>query len=792
MARRLPRATTRMVGRDAELAQLGALLDRESAAAICGMAGVGKSRLALAYAEQWAGPTCWVAVAALPDDARAVVGEVCRQLGVAHYDEELAAVIDRERALVVLDDVHLQPSLLEGLRGLRRGRVIATSRARVEGAHVVLEPLAREAAAELCAGLATLYGPGLLFEEAWSASRGNPLLLRQAHIGGVGDRNPLDEVCRQLAGGARALALALALSAAPVAHEVVDARAADELCRRLIAERVDAGYAMHDLIREALLRGASADELEGVRARLIDALRGPAAYAAERMRLLRGRASEIAAILSEVGSELMRAGADDTVLRELEALPPEVMTLRLRLLHARTLCHGLQFRRAYERLVAIDAPTTESALLLGNVATWAGELSHAEAVLGTLAMHDDPATRGRAALGLAWVRINRGTWSAADRLEGAPALYAASLRLCDALLREDCGEGLRAARVLLDGPRPEEPWARLLFPIMLAPMLARAGELEEAERAVAWLEVGQVRERAEIRIARAIIAIERGERLAAIPILRATIRLFERGSFFAGAAWVRTTLARVLYQLGRRREAAALLDELRARCAAHDTRAYDIAIAMAEQQDPLHPAWLDADDEPPAAKRGDAIRAQIRRALRAVASELELPDVEIPESADFALDRACALVGRAARARRHGQRRVAAQHLQQAEAEAAAGEIDAELVAQLYAALDRSTAAVELAIDRERHEVSRGERRLSLATRPALRALLYAFDDREVLSHDELAEALWQTPYDPERHASTLKSHVRRLRVLLGELDLEILPEPGGYRLAPRRIGQGA
>lgn len=775
------------------------MLDREGAVGICGMAGVGKSRLALAYAEQWAGPTCWVAVAALPDDAGAVVGEVCRQLGVAHYDEDLAAVIDRERALVVLDDVHVLPGVLDEVRGLRRGKVIATSRERVALAHVVLEPLDREAAAALCAGLATLYGPGLVFEEAWGLSRGNPLLLRQAHIGGVGDRNPLDDACRQLAGDARGAALALALSAAPVAHDVLRRfgdDAVDELGRRLIAERGESGYAMHDLIREALLRGAPADELDAVRARLIDALRGPAAHAAERMRLLRGRSREIAAILSEAGSELVRAGADDTVLRELEALPPEVMTLRLRLLHARTLCHGLQFRRAYERLVAISEPTVESALLLGNVATWAGELRHAEEVLGALVAHDDPTARARAALGLAWVRVNRGTWSADDAaeaaLDGAPAVYAASLRLCDALLREQHGDGLRAARVLLDGPRPEEPWARLLFPIMLAPMLARAGELDEAARAVAWLEVGQVRERAEIRIARAIIAIERGARLEALPILRATIRLFERGSFFAGAAWVRTALARALYQLGRRREAAAVLDELRARCAAHDTRAYDISIAMAERQDPLHPAWLAEAVAPPPAKRGDAIRDRVRRALRAVARELELPEVEIPADADFALDRACMLVGRAARARRHGQRRVAAQHLQQAEAEAAGGEIDAELVPLLYASLDRATAEVELAIDRERHEVSRGARRLSLATRPALRALLYAFDERAARSHDELAEALWQTPYDPARHASTLKSHVRRLRVLLGELDLEILPEPGGYRLAPRRIGHGA
>ncbi|HEY0191799.1 MAG TPA: hypothetical protein VGC42_11810, partial [Kofleriaceae bacterium] len=604
------------------------------------------------------------------------------------------------------------------------------------------------------------------------------------------------------------LALALALASAPLPSRALvslaataeaGTRAIAALGQRLIAERPGEGdHAMHDLIREALLRTASEAERSAVRARLIIALRAELGrdrdavrHVPELARLLRDRPAELAAVLDDTGVALVLAGADDLVRRELEALPPDAMTPRLRLLHARALCHGLQFRRAYELLAA--APTSDAgALLLGNVATWAGELGHAEAVLAGVAASPDPTQRSRAELGLAWVRINRGTWQPGST--DAPALYAESLRLCDALLREQLADGAQAARVILGhaGPAPREPWARLLFPIMLAPMLARAGELDEAERAVAWLEsAGGERDRAEIRIARAIIAIERGERIEPLAVLRATIRLFDRGSFFAGAAWVRTALARVLYQLGRRREAAAVIAELRARCAAHATVAYDVSIAVAEQQDPLDPAWLAVGDPPPAARRGDAIRHEVRAALAAIADGREdLPALAIPDGPDFALDRACLLVGGAALARRRGQRRVAAQLLQRAAGEAVG--VDPELVTALYAALDRpEVAAGELRIDRGHHTLWRGARTRSLAARPALRTMLYAFADERTgyLSHDALAAALWQTDYDPARHGSTLKSSVRRLRAVLGELGADILPEPGGYRLVTRPRG---
>jgi tetratricopeptide (TPR) repeat protein len=740
----------------------------------------------------------------------------------------------------VLDDLHaLAPAQRELLvaelaRGLDRGRMIATSRELVPMAvgdvdrlHLRLAPLDRAATAELCGELAARLGPGLELERVWEASRGNPFLVRQAHVGIVDAHNPLDDAAASLDGLERAMAVALALAQAPLAQAVLaalapggsdGAPALHALAMRLIAERgADRTYAMHDLVRESVLRGVALEDQHEVRGRLIDALTaalpgaagelvGLATELAHHLRAA-GRFADLAAVLDQLGIQLSRRGADGFVLRELQALPDAVITPSLRVLRARTLCHGLQIRRAYELLSAGCPGDASARLLLGNVATWAGAWDHAEAVLGAIA--DAPAhpakTRTRAELGLAWARVNRGTWSAASmaRLQraGAPPLYLEALRLCDALLRESVADRADAALALIDDleAAPREPWARLVLPMLLALVLARAGELAAAERLVAWAEADLElpRERIEITSTRAIIAIERGERIAGVAALRRSVRLLDRGGFFAGRAWTRTALGRLLYQLGRRREAAAVLDELRALCAAHGTTAYLPGIAAAEQDDPLHPAWLAPRvPPPPPAKRGEAIRHQIRAALRMASGAAgtrpgdEPPPLELPEGADFALDRACLAIAHAVLARRRGQPRRAAQHLRRGVAEASAGGVDAELVPALHDALARPLARAlpgdELVIDLEHHEVTSAGRRLSLASRPVLRALLYAFAERPAhqLSHDEIAHVLWQGRYDPDRHASTLRSNVRRLRAVVRPLGVEIVHEADGYRLA--------
>lgn len=701
---------------DDALARLDDALAHVPVAVIYGLAGTGKSALARAFAARWPDRVAWASSTSLD----ALIREVCRALGSAPCDDvaALADLLDRERALLIVEDLHAfapaerQRLLAEASRELRRGRLLATSCALVpitvddvDRLHLRLEPR---------------------------------------------DPETLRALAPSLEGAARAIAIALALSRLPLPHAVLAAliadaaSALDALTTRLIVDRrADRTCAMHDLVRDAVLRDVPVDEQRAIRERLSDAL---------------------------------QREPDDFVL---EALPDEALPARLRVRHARRLMHRLEVRSAYE-LLAADCPDA-GRLVLGNAAIWLGAWTHAEAIFDALMA--DPEARARAALGRAWVAVNRGTWTSEwiEPLQqlGVSAPYIESLRLCDALLRDAVLEHVDATWTVVEeiAPTLHEPWARRILPVLLGLVLTRAGELAQAQRLLA------TEPTLEFSNARAVLATERGDRIAQLAPLRDAIRKFDDGGFFAGRAWTRTVLARVLYQLGRRREATAVLDEVRALCAAHGTIAYQAGIAAAEREDPLHAAWLGA------ASAGSP-SAKVRDALRAVEPDLE--SIEIPDGPDFALDRACLVLARALRARRLGQHRVAAQHLRRAVDEARAGEVDDDLVPALYDALaspadeEASPADAELIIDRIHHEIASAGRTRSLAARPVLRALLYAFADhpRHQLSNDELADVLWQTAYDPERHASTLKSNLRRLRDVVRELGIDIVREDSAYRLA--------
>src|SRR4029079_19637533 len=66
-----------------------------------------------------------------------------------------------------------------------------------------------------------------------------------------------------------------------------------------------------------------------------------------------------------------------------------------------------------------------------------------------------------------------------------------------------------------------------------------------------------------------------------------------------------------------------------------------------------------------------------------------------------------------------------------------------------------------------------------------LRRLLYAPARRpgSVLGKDELAEAVWDRPYDPVRHDDALKSNILHLRRVLAGTGLVIARGDPGYRL---------
>jgi DNA-binding response OmpR family regulator len=89
-----------------------------------------------------------------------------------------------------------------------------------------------------------------------------------------------------------------------------------------------------------------------------------------------------------------------------------------------------------------------------------------------------------------------------------------------------------------------------------------------------------------------------------------------------------------------------------------------------------------------------------------------------------------------------------------------------------------------LVIDGMHHEVRLDGRRIAFGGRPAIRTLLYAFAaaSSHHLTRTKIARALWGTDYDPLRHDSTIKSSIRRLRVMLAGI-AEVHVGHDGYHL---------
>ena len=224
----LPVPPTRLVGREAEVARLCALLRREEArlVTLTGPGGVGKTRLALAAAEALAGEerfadgVALVELAALRHPAH-VAPAVASVLGIREDGERspaaaLKGALRERRLLLVLDNVeHLLPAaplvaeLLAACRGLT---VLATSRERLHlrgEREVPVSPLAVPEAPDPrrpapLAGLAGVASARLFVERAEEAALG--FALTEANAPAVA------EICRRLDG----LPLAIELAAAQV------------------------------------------------------------------------------------------------------------------------------------------------------------------------------------------------------------------------------------------------------------------------------------------------------------------------------------------------------------------------------------------------------------------------------------------------------------------------------------------------------------------------------------------------------------------------------------------------
>lgn len=799
------------VGRARELDRLASAQGLVAVAVITGVAGVGKSTLARAHAARWPGP---VAVVPLrPGASIALLSEdVHRQLGVARYDlaadddeglAQLWALLDAQGALLVLDELHAWDAerrtavVRSALAGLARGRLLAVSRELValgpedaDRLELRLESLDRAAAASLWQALIALYGPAHDFEAAWQRSRGNPFLLRQAHAGRGDARRPLDSLVDALSPAEHALAMLIAVSQSPLPSAVLattDPAVVPALATRLVVELDgDGHYVLHELFRDQLL---ATGDVAAARRRLVAALSAApdvVLRVQETARQLRALGDEpaIAALIERHAQALVRDGADGVLLHELDALTPEVRTPALERLRARVRCYGLGVRRAYQRLASVvDAgdAAPETRLCLASVATWAGELAQALALFDQLAADPacDAALHERIALGRAWAEATRGA-----RTTIAPHGEHA-LRLYEACLAGRTSEAADLASELIARvpARPPAAWSRSMMPALCGIALAREGWFDEAERALGA--VGPA-ERIEHAWARAVIAGERGERIAAVTALSTLLPVIDRGGLFVGAMWTRVVLIRLHLQLGRRTTAGTLASEARALARRHGSTAFDPAIAQAEREDLC--AFADASG--PASTPAARLRLQLCAALVAACDEHGSPPapLEIPDRVDFALDHATLALAHAVAARRRGQAKRAQAELARATELAARCGADRDLVAQLFDQLcgrDLGRRAEPMQIDATRHELRIGAVCRSLASRVSLRGLLYAFAAAadQQLDRDAIARALWHTSYDPLRHDSSLKSSIRRLRSLLLGTGAAVEAVVDGYRL---------
>lgn len=182
----LPGAFTPLIGREAAIAEVSAALQRAPLVTISGVAGAGKTRLAVAVgretARQWPDGVWFVDLAAV-QEPEAVLHSVARVLGLREAGrkpllERVGDAFREQSMLLLLDNCeHLVSPCAELARELLRtesaSRLLATSRVSlgVAGeALLPLRPLAQPDAVELFVARARVHQPGLVLDAATSAT----------------------------------------------------------------------------------------------------------------------------------------------------------------------------------------------------------------------------------------------------------------------------------------------------------------------------------------------------------------------------------------------------------------------------------------------------------------------------------------------------------------------------------------------------------------------------------------------------------------------------------------------
>ncbi len=750
---RIPRSPSAFRGRDAELARLDAALREVPVAVVYGVAGVGKSALAYAFAASWSGPVFYhrTAPQGVVEDAAL---ELTRQVGRAppagriDIEEALAAVgdrLDELGALLVIDDLDrlTSPAAFLGLvaESLVRARVVATSRERIgspadgpERLEIHLGGLGDESARQVWDALDELYGETSGFERACERARGNPFMLRRAHAGGAAEVDPIAAAVSALSPVERRVAQLLALGEVRPSVELLESMvpgataAVATLTRRLVVERDGEGACtLHDLFRSEILRALAHDE----RRELHDAL--AAAIASSDLPLIdraRDVCRHLAALdhyeqageyLLEHSADLVRAGGAWELLRSFDAIPPERRSLLVQIERVRTLGRVLDLDSAYRDLARlVDAgagPRVPLELAFGQLAAMTCHLDTAHRSLQVVLEAPDASPRQRmlAETALATLRAHAGAFDEARQLVGdalaraEDPVHVGNLHLAEAFTYWVEGRGeesepalLRALGHLAHAP----PSFRKSFaaPLMLAGLEATRGRFAEADEALRTAAAvlrneADQRPRFELSAVEALVAYHRGFRQDAVERWRPVRDAMDRSGYRLGVLWVDCLVGQATLELGWRSEALALLEDVVARARASGMGSMELMATRALESDPLVAVSEPTAATPMPSSPVRAIRWRSLAALRAARlgdddEARRLLDANADagqQGLDRALDRAMANLALAVIARRAGDESLAGEHERAALEDADAGGVDADLVPAISAALQGVT-----------------------------------------------------------------------------------------------------
>jgi predicted ATPase/class 3 adenylate cyclase len=246
----LRRQTTSFIGREAEIAEIQAVLRAHQLVTLTGVGGVGKTRLALEVAAQvadefpdgvWFFDLAAVADPAVVPDAVAAVLGITQQPGKSVSESVAAALEGRVRLLVVDNCEHVRDAAADLIEAILTQsvtvKVLATSR---EGLGVADEQVWQVPSLDIGAGLDSA-AVTLFVERARSAAS------RFALAEG-GEAGAVVEICRRLDGIPLAIELAASRMASMTAIEVRDRL--DQRFRLLVGSQ--RGLARHHTLRHAV------------------------------------------------------------------------------------------------------------------------------------------------------------------------------------------------------------------------------------------------------------------------------------------------------------------------------------------------------------------------------------------------------------------------------------------------------------------------------------------------------------------------------------------------------------